>query len=116
MQDLCGAISSEDGRWRAMDCSMVLPTACRGAGGDWQLAAGTRGGCPPGYTWEVPHHAKENMQLQTLLKMSPGPPVNAAWLPVAGVAHSHTCHVLCVLMALSLITCRFAVLVHAALT
>ena len=88
MQALCGAISSEDGRWRAMDCTTTLPTACRGVGGEWQLAVGPRGICPSGFTWEVPHHAKENMQLQTLLKTSPGPPVEAAWLPVAGAALS----------------------------
>lgn len=89
MQAYCGAISAEDGRWRAMDCTTTLPTACRGAAGDWQLAAGTRGPCPLGFTWEVPHHAKENMQLQTLLKMSPGPPVDAAWLPIAGALQSN---------------------------
>ena len=80
----CGAISTVDGRWRAVQCSNSLPTACRGVGGEWQLATGVRGSCPPGYAWEVPHHAKENMQLQSLLKMNAGPPVEAAWLPVAG--------------------------------
>ena len=80
----CGAISTIDGRWRAMKCSSPLSTACRGAGGEWQLATGPRGTCPPGYAWEVPHHAKENMQLQTLLKTNAGPPLEAAWLPVAG--------------------------------
>ncbi len=67
-----------------MKCDSPLPTACRGAGGEWQLATGVRGTCPPGYAWEVPHHAKENMQLQSLLKINAGPPVEAAWLPVAG--------------------------------
>lgn len=80
----CGAISTIDGRWRAVKCSSMLPTACRGNGGEWQLATGVRGTCPPGYAWEVPHHAKENMQLQSLLKLNAGPPVEAAWLPVAG--------------------------------
>ncbi len=84
MQAECGAISTIDGRWRAVKCSSILPTACRGGGGEWQLATGDRGTCPPGYAWEVPHHAKENMQLQSLLKLNAGPPVEAAWLPVAG--------------------------------
>jgi hypothetical protein len=84
MQAECGAISTIDGRWRAVKCSSILPTACRGGGGEWQLATGVRGTCPPGYAWEVPHHAKENMQLQSLLKLNAGPPVEAAWLPVAG--------------------------------
>ena len=84
MQAECGAISTVDGRWRAVKCSSILPTACRGNGGEWQLATGVRGTCPPGYAWEVPHHAKENMQLQSLLKLNAGPPVEAAWLPVAG--------------------------------
>ena len=84
MQAECGAISTIDGRWRAVKCSSILPTACRGGGGEWQLATGVRGTCPPGYAWEVPHHAKENMQLQSLMKLNAGPPVEAAWLPVAG--------------------------------
>ena len=84
MQAECGAVSSIDGRWRAMTCSAPLPTACRGPGGEWQLATGVRGTCPPGYTWQVPHHAKENMQLQMLLKLNAGPPLEAAWLPIQG--------------------------------
>lgn len=67
-----------------MQCSTALPTACRGPAGQWQLASGLRGTCPPGYLWQVPHHAKENMQLQMLLKSNAGPPVAAAWLPISG--------------------------------
>ncbi|KAL3139980.1 hypothetical protein ABBQ38_004267 [Trebouxia sp. C0009 RCD-2024] len=80
----CGAISTQDGRWRALKCSRGIPTACRGPAGEWQLATGLRGSCPPGYLWQVPHHAKENMQLQMLLKSTAGPPVEAAWLPIQG--------------------------------
>ena len=91
MQADCGAISTVDGRWRAVKCSSSLPTACRGAGGEWQLATGVKGSCPPGYAWEVPHHAKENMQLQSLLKINAGPPLEAAWLPVAGHWQTQLC-------------------------
>jgi hypothetical protein len=83
-QPQCAAISAEDGRWRAYDCAAQLPTACRDASGHWQLAHEARGTCPEGYTFEVPHHAKENMELQIMLKSSPGPAVTAAWLPMTG--------------------------------
>lgn len=85
---MCGLLSNRDGRWRTAQCSSDLPTACRGANGEWTLAWGARGVCPKGTMFELPHHAKENWALQDALKTSGK---EAAWLPLQGAhASSHS--------------------------
>eukprot|EP00884_Botryococcus_braunii_P017639 jgi/Botrbrau1/4559/Bobra.60_2s0046.1 len=42
----CAAISESDGRWRTLDCSLVLPTACRFADSTWLLVPGQEGRVP----------------------------------------------------------------------
>ena len=110
----CAAMSAADGRWRATNCSVALPMACRTRGsGEWVLTrpgppggcegsgtgepggcagsasgAGAPGGCEtlvPGAAFEVPRHAKENLALAEALRAA-RPPVAAAWLPLAGAA------------------------------
>ena len=84
----CAAISAADGRWRATNCSVALPTACRArGGGDWLLTRpGSPGGCEalaPGAAFELPRHAKENLDLAQTLRAA-CPPIDAAWLPLTG--------------------------------
>lgn len=83
LQAGCAAISEADGRWRAMDCTLVLPTACRFLDGSWLLWPGEKGRCPNGSAFEVPHTAKENVALQSTLHLSPLG-VASAWLPIFG--------------------------------
>jgi hypothetical protein len=85
LQAQCAVISECDGRWRAMDCSAALPTACRSADANWMLMPGKWGSCPEGFTFEVPHTAKENLMLQAVLHVSPLG-ASSAWLPITGEA------------------------------
>lgn len=78
---LCAVISSSDGRWRAVSCDMDAPSACRKVSGGWSLGKGQRGVCPDGSVFELPHHSKENLLLQSMLQQSGA---SAAWLPLEG--------------------------------
>lgn len=79
----CAAISSKDGRWRAVSCASTLPTACRSKAGGWVLSEGTRGECPQNSTFELPHHGKDNAALHRTLRVA-GAPSIGAWLPLQG--------------------------------
>ena len=118
----CAAISAADGRWRALNCSAALPSACRARGsGEWLLTRpGSPGGCrgircgagapngcealTPGAAFELPRHAKENLALAEALRAARQGQVlvDAAWLPLTGdtvlVRNSGVCtvqHVQC---------------------
>ncbi|KAK9810142.1 hypothetical protein WJX72_005510 [[Myrmecia] bisecta] len=81
---LCAFVSAADGRWRPADCSLPLPTACRAAATQgWHLSVGPHGQCPDGFAFELPHHARENTQLQAALNASQLG-VQGAWLPLTG--------------------------------
>ncbi len=86
----CSQMSAADGRWYVAQCtpqqrwltcrsSAVAPAD--GSGPLWQLGDAAADGCPPDYTHDMPHTAKENLRLLQLLRQQN---VSMALLPLHG--------------------------------